>query len=100
MPSAQSLPRKKNLGRLDRDKGYRFVDRDPDLDFICDLIDKSGKTCREISQMVAKVSGGSANVSHSTIAKWLSTRTRRPQNYTITWVTYALGYKREWVTIQ
>lgn len=78
---------------------YRFKEpgvEDSDIDFICSIIDKRGLTPCDVSQLVAKASGGAANVSRSTIARWLDGVTKKPQNFTTTWVAYALGWRRVW----
>jgi hypothetical protein len=46
--------------------------------------------------MVNALSHGQVRTAHGTVDNWLSGKTRRPQNFTLTWVGYALGYVREW----
>jgi hypothetical protein len=82
MPKAAA----RNLTHLHRDRGYRFVDRDPVLDEVCRLITDSGLS----SQTIAMRSG----VSAQTINSWLGGRTKRPQNLTVDHVLLALGYRR------
>jgi len=85
-----------NLVYLHRDRGYRFTDRDPDMEELCSLIDKSGFNVNEICERVTKESRGVYSVSHTTIDNWLNGKTKRPQNFTMTWVGHALGYTRSW----
>ena len=86
-----------NLVYLHRDRGYRFADRDPDMIELCDIIDKSGLSVEAICGVVSKATGGAYSVSSSTIYNWLNGKTKRPQNYTMTWVGYAVGVRRSWV---
>lgn len=79
-----------------RDTGYRFKDRDPALDELCQLIHESGLTVQVICEAVTKATSGAYSVSPSTVNNWLNGMTRRPQNYTMTWVAFALGYERSW----
>ena len=70
------------------------LDYDPIIEEICDIIHKSGKSAQEISQMTSKSTGGALKVARGTIDKWLKGDTKRPQNYTITWVLHVLGFER------
>lgn len=85
-----------NVRTLRRDKGYRFKDRDPAMEELCDLIHKSGFTVARIVAEVNKATAGAYNISPSTINNWLSGKTRRPQNLTMSWVGFAIGYERRW----
>jgi hypothetical protein len=96
-PASQTRPR--NLAHLNRDRGYRWTDRDPVLDEITRLITDSGLDIDEIIERVLDASGNSVHLSYSTISNWLSGKTRKPQNFTVTWVATALGYRREFVKI-
>lgn len=87
--------RANNLFHLNRDRGYRWRDRDQDLEWLCAIIEKSGLSSRDISTKTASV-GEWARVSPQTIDRWLNGKTRRPQNFTLTWVAYVLGYSKEW----
>jgi hypothetical protein len=89
-----------NLVYLNRDRGYRFEDRDPDMEWLCDMIDKSGLSIGDIIERVLDASDNQVSVGYGTIANWLSGKTRRPQNFTMTWVSYALGYQRKWTSIE
>lgn len=91
--------RPNNLAYLHRDRGYRWSgDVDADLDFIRQIIFKSGKSIGEILDDVYDASQGRVIIAHSTIAKWLDGTTRRPRNWTLHWVALALGYERQWIT--
>jgi IS30 family transposase len=86
-----------NLEIARRLKNYRFEDDvDPAMQELCDMIVQSGLSVQDIVKRVQSTSGGQVRVAHSTIDNWLSGKTRRPQNFTLTWVGYALGYVREW----
>lgn len=84
---------------LHRDRGYRFVDRDPDMEWICNVIEKSGLSIGDVIERVLDVSNNQVNVSYGTIANWLNGTTYRPQNFTLTWVSHAMGYRREWTKL-
>ncbi len=90
---------KRNLAHVKRDKGYRFNDRDPVLDEICRLITDSGLPTYEISRRTKSLSKGVCSIGHTTMNKWLNGETRKPQNFTITWVASALGYTRKFVKL-
>lgn len=87
------------LDRLHRDRGYRFSDRDPDMEWICQVIEKSGLSIPDVIEAVLDVSGDSVFISYGCIARWLNGSTRRPQNFTLTWVARGLGYDRDWKTV-
>lgn len=82
---------------VNRDRGYRFDQRhDPAMIELCRLITDSGQEVDTIAASVRKDSHGLCNISPTTIANWLSAKTRRPQNFTMNWVGYSLGYERAW----
>jgi hypothetical protein len=87
-----------NLSHLARDRGYRFRDRDPVLEDVTQMITDSGLSLYEISRKTAAI-GPWARVAASTLARWMDGHTRKPQNFTIAWVTFVLGYERRWVKI-
>lgn len=86
--------RPNRLDHVTRDRGYRFGDRDPDLEWIVNEITRSGLSISDLIERVLDVSSDSVWIGHSTIARWLDGTTRRPQNHTLTWVARALGYER------
>lgn len=79
-----------------RDIGYRFKDRDADMDWICQQIIRSELSTYEISNIISRKTGSAYSVSPTTMNKWLNGTTKKPQNYTLTWVAYALGYEKTW----
>ena|SRR5215467_1327123 len=81
---------------LHRDRGYRFQDRDPQMVELCSLIHASKMDVMEICRAVSRASRGAYHIGNSTIYNWLNGKTRRPQNQTLTWVGFALGYERKW----
>jgi IS30 family transposase len=83
-----------------RDHSYRWQERDPDLEWICRQITRSNLSNQEISQKVSAATGGVYAVSTNTIYQWLNGKTRRPQNHTLTWVAFALGYEKQWRKLQ
>lgn len=96
----QAKSRPHNLAYIHRDRGYQFTDRDPKMEQLCDLIDKSDMSVYAITQKVANMTHGAYRVSESTIANWLNGKTRRPQNFTMTWVGYAIGFELTWRKIR
>lgn len=91
--------RARNLAHVKRDRGYRWTDRDPVLDEITRLITDSGLGIGELIERVLNASNNQVHLSYATISNWLSGKTRKPQNFTVTWVAAALGYRREFVKI-
>lgn len=69
------------------------------MEELCDLIDKSGLSTRQIAETVYKATHGSYTIGHGTVERWLNGKTRRPSNFTMTWVGYALGYQRKWTKL-
>lgn len=88
-----------NLKHLERDRGYRFQDRDPSMIELCDIIYNSELDVKDIVQLVSKASGGAYSVGKSTIYNWLNGTTKRPQSFGMNWVGFALGYERKWTKI-
>jgi len=86
----------RNLSHVERDKGYRFTDRDPAMVELCQMITDSGWSVTRLTAEVRKVSSGMCSLSPSTVSNWLSGKTKRPQNYTLNWAGFALGYERKW----
>jgi len=93
-------PSPNNLSHLSRDKGYRFRPQDPDMEFITNLISKSGFEIHEIQEKILDLSNNTVNIAYGTIYNWQMGKTRRPQNFTLTWVARALGYERDWKRIK
>lgn len=85
---------------LHRDRGYRFQDRDPAMEQLCDLIHQSEMSIDDIVKVVSGATGGAYRVSPTTIYNWLNGKTKRPQSYTMGWVGYALGYERKWTRMK
>ncbi len=96
MISTTTTTRPRNLVHLNRDRGYRFKERDPVLEEITKMITDSELEIGEIIEKVLDISDNQVHLSYSTIANWQSGKTRRPQNFTVVWVAAALGYKRVW----
>jgi IS30 family transposase len=99
---AKTRPKTKahNLVFLNRDRGYRFRDRDPQMVELCSLIHDSEMDVMEICREVYRVSRGVYSIGNSTIYNWLNGKTRRPQNMTLNWVAFAIGYERKWTKIR
>ena len=95
----KNAPKAHNLVYLNRDRGYRFVDRDPQMVELCGLISMSEMSVGEIIERIYEATGGAYSVSKSTINSWLNGKVNRPQNFGMTWVAFALGYERKWTKI-
>lgn len=89
----------RNLRHVARDTGYRFVEQDSKMVELCAIITDSGKEVAAITDDVHKKSRGVCSISRTTINNWLNGTTRRPQNFTMDWVGFALGYERKWTKI-
>jgi hypothetical protein len=95
-PSATVTPLRK-VRHVNRDRGYRFDGRtDPAMIELCQLITDSGKNVATICLAVRSDSKGVCNISPTTVSNWLSGKTRRPQNWTMNWVGFSLGFERKW----
>jgi len=88
-----------NLKTALKDRSYRWNDRDPDLEWVCNEITASGLSTIEISREIYRATGTTYTVSPSTMDKWLAGKVRRPQNMTLSWVAYGLGYQRRWIKL-
>lgn len=90
-----------NLVYLKRDRGYRWQDRDPVMEALCDIIDKSGLSIGDIIKRVYEDTNHHVNIHYKTIENWLSGKTKRPHNVTMDAVAHALGYTRgDWKRIK
>lgn len=85
-------PRTNNLAHINRDRGYRFVDRDPVMQQVTDAITTSGRSLAWISQR--------SGVSEGTLQNWMNGTTRRPQHLTVTFVMQALGFRHVFVDLK
>lgn len=63
------------------------------------IINQSEMSVPDIVKEVSRATGGAYNVGPTTIYNWLNGKTKRPQNYTMTWVGFALGVERKWTPI-
>jgi hypothetical protein len=66
-------------------KSYNFVDKDPMIDEIRTIVEKSGASYKWVN--------GESGVSTQTITKWFDGSTKRPQAATMNAVLRSLGYK-------
>jgi len=87
-PMAKTKPAPtRNLAHLNRDRGYRFTDRDPVLILVTRVITDSG--------MALKAIENKCGVTAHTMRQWQSGKTKRPQNATVDMVLRTLGYTRQ-----
>ena len=77
----------RNLVHLDRDRGYRWQDTDPILEFIRNDITDSGWPLAYVAER--------SGVSVSCLRGWQNGKTRHPQNMTVEAVLNALGWGRK-----
>ncbi len=93
LPKEAPKPRINDLRVIDTKKasGYRFLDKDPELEEVVAAISASGLTPEAIERETVKIG---RKVSASAIIGWTHGKTRRPQNYTMASVMIALGYSR------
>lgn len=89
-----------NLVYLHRDRGYRFTDRDPAMEELCDIIEKRNLSAGAVAKLVYDASKGKVNLHYRTVENWLNGKTKKPQNYTLDWAGYALGLERKWRPIK
>lgn len=66
-------------------KSYNFVNKDPVIDKVRTMIEKSGLTYQEIED--------SSGVTSQTLRNWFGGETRRPQFATVAAVTAACGFE-------
>jgi hypothetical protein len=66
-------------------KSYNFVDKDPMIDEIRTIVERSGASYKWVN--------AESGVSTQTITKWFDGGTRRPQAATMNAVLRSLGYK-------
>lgn len=74
------------LAHLERDRGYRWTDADPILEFIRNDITDSGWPLKFIAER--------AGVAVSTLRNWQNGTTKHPCNATVDAVLDALGWER------
>lgn len=72
---------------------YNWIDKDPEMDFICSIIEQSGMTLEEIEKETEKLGH---RISRYTMMGWLYKGVRRPQNCTVSMVAAVCGYERPW----
>lgn len=77
------------MSALNLYRSYNFVDKDPVIDLMRDLV----KGQRMGYAKLAHMSG----VSESTLRNWFDGKTRRPQYATVAAVMGSLGYRQTWV---
>jgi hypothetical protein len=75
---------------------YRWEDADPDLEFLCSIIEKSPLSLVDIEHRIYDFTAGTFTVSNHTMRNWLKGRVRRPRNSSLVWVSFALGWERKW----
>lgn len=69
-------------------RSYNFVDKDPVLDFLRDVVDDARMPYAKISHL--------SGVSEGTLYNWFHGKTKRPQFATVAAVMGSLGYRMVW----
>jgi hypothetical protein len=93
---ARTPARPHNLAFLNRDRGYRFAERDPDMVELCNIISASELSVADICERVGQATKWAYTPAPGTVYNWLNGKTKRPTNHALTWVGWALGYRRSW----
>jgi transcriptional regulator with XRE-family HTH domain len=85
------MPKKNghDKGALRLYRSYNFRDKDPVIDRIRTIVQKEGLRYKDIERL--------SSVKAQTLTNWFEGETKRPQFATIAAVTYALGYKTDFV---
>lgn len=68
------------------------VDVDEAVEELAALLQRSGMTDEAIAVEVSRVRGH--KMSPGTVRRVRELATRRPQNFTLTWIGWAIGYRR------
>lgn len=72
---------------------YNWIDKDPELEFVCGCIEDSGMTLEQIER---ETEAHGHKVSRYTMYGWLYGETKRPHNATMSTVMSAIGWERHW----
>ena len=79
------MSKAKNNGALRLYKSYSFRDKDPVIDVMRTIVERSGSTYTDVHN--------SSGVSEATLRNWFHGTTRRPQFATVNAVARALGHE-------
>lgn len=81
-----------NVTKLNRAQPQ--MDVDPEVEELAALVQQSGLSDEAIADRVTKARH--ISMSPRTVRRLRELATQRPQNYTIKWVGWGIGYVREW----
>lgn len=73
------------------------MDVDPEVEQLASLVQRSGMTDTAIALRVTRQR--LHTMSPDTVRNVRELAVRRPQNYTLAWIAWAIGYRREWTKI-
>lgn len=73
------------------------ADVDPEVEQLAALLQHSGMTDDQIAEKVGKARG--SKMSPETVRGVRELITKRPQNFTLSWVGWAIGKRRVWQDI-
>lgn len=76
------------MSSLNLYRSYNFVDKDPVLELVRDMVDEAKLPYAKISHL--------SGVSESTLYNWFHGKTRKPQFATVAAVMGGLGYRMVW----
>jgi len=100
-PKRRAAPRS-NLSKIEAGKDKRkhgYRDYDPDIEAVVGFINESGMSSGDIVKKVYELSGHAWMPAWATVDNLITGKTRRPQNMTMVWIAYAVGWERKWVKI-
>lgn len=95
MKSNLAYLRPHNLSRAPKEVGYRFVDRDGDMEKICNEITRQGLSAGQLCNRIYRLSNHRVNPHYQTIERWMDGKTKRPQHFLLQWAAQALGFTFE-----
>jgi len=81
-----------NLNQVPKEQGYRWVERDGDMEVICNEITRQGLTAGQLTNRIYKLSDGHVNLHYQTVERWMDGKTKRPQHFNLAWAARALGF--------
>ena len=74
--------------------------RDPDLEYLRSTIKARGLGPGDIIDLILDTAPGARPITYRTFERWISGKTRWPQNKNLTLVARALGLTRTWTREQ
>lgn len=88
---SQQQKRMQPQPQLQKNSGYRWIDKDPIIDTLMDLCKQDGRSLSAIAN--------AACLSPTTLHNWDAGKTKKPTNVSVDFTLRALGYERRVVKI-